>query len=117
MKASWHFDRWKQFGDRLSRCFLIATIRESNVQMSNSHDHSRNLFFEYYEDYIDAKDKKQPLKTWLKAVHCREQLQKLGDPSNEAQTCQDLFAGFVTKEQAAKIYRDLYGDSRSYPEN
>jgi hypothetical protein len=51
----------------------------------------------------------------LKAVHCREQLQKIGDPSNEAQICQDLFAGFVTKEQAAKIYRDLYEDSRSYP--
>jgi hypothetical protein len=83
--------------------------------MSNSQDHYRNLFLEYYEDYIDAKDKKQPLKTWLKAVHCREQLQKIGDPSNEAQTCQDLFAGFVTKEQAAKIYRDLYEDSRSYP--
>jgi hypothetical protein len=68
-------------------------------------------------DYVDAKDKKQPLKTWLKAVYCREQLQKIGDPSNEAQTCQDLFAGFVTKEQAAKIYRDLYEDSRSYPGN
>ena len=83
--------------------------------MSNSQDHPRNLFLEYYEDDIDAKDKKQPLKTWLKAVHCREQLQKIADPSNEAQTCRDLFAGFVTNEQVAKIYRDLYEDSRSYP--
>jgi hypothetical protein len=83
--------------------------------MSNGQDHSRNLFLEYYEDYIDAKDKKQPLKTWFKAVHCREQLQKIGDPGNEAQTCQDIFAAFVTKEQAAEIYQDLYEDSRSYP--
>ena len=30
--------------------------------MSNSQDHPRNLFLEYYEDYIDAKDKKQPFK-------------------------------------------------------
>ena len=83
--------------------------------MSNSQDHYRNLFLEYYEDYIDAKDKKRTLKTWFKAVHCREKLKKIGDPGNEAQTCQDIFAAFVTKEQAAGIYHDLYEDSRSDP--
>jgi hypothetical protein len=117
VEAFWlggHSDRLKQFG---LPCPLLPDSQKfhKKAPMSNSQDHSRNLFLEYYEDYIDAKDKKQPLKTWLKAVHCREQLQKIGDPSNEAQTCQDLFAEFVTKEQAAKIYRDLYEDSRSYP--
>ena len=83
--------------------------------MPNSQDHSRNLFFEYYEDYVDAKDKK-PLKTWLKAVHCRKQLQKIGDISTEAQICQDIFEEFMTKEQAAETYQQIHNLTLSPPE-
>ncbi len=83
--------------------------------MPTSQDDPLTTFLLYYEEYFAAKEAKHPHKIWLHAIRCRSQLQKMGDPSNEAQICQDLFAGFVTKEQAAKIYRDLYEDSRSYP--
>jgi hypothetical protein len=82
-------------------------------------DDPKNLFLQYYGDYLDAKERNHPLITWLKAVQCRAQLQKFGDtgdsPGKEAQICQDIFRAFVTKEKADEIYQDLYTDSRSYP--
>ena len=75
----------------------------------------KNLFLQYYGDYLDAKEKNHPLVTWLKAVQCRGQLQKSGGPDKEAQICQDIFRAFVTKEKAEEIYLELYNDSRSYP--
>jgi hypothetical protein len=79
-------------------------------------DDPHNLFLQYYGDYLDAKEKNHPLVIWLKAVHCRAQLQKIGDsPDKEAQICRDIFAAFVTKEKAEEIYQDLYEESRSYP--
>jgi hypothetical protein len=82
-------------------------------------DDPKNLFLQYYGDYLDAKEKNHPLVTWLKAVHCRSQLQKIADsgdsPGKEAQICRDIFTAFVTKEKAEEIYLELYNDSRSYP--
>jgi hypothetical protein len=79
----------------------------------------RNLFLEYYGQYIDAKHRNDEILTWLKAVQCRYQLQKIGDsgdsPGKESQICQDIFEAFVTKKKAEEIYIDLYNDSRSYP--
>jgi hypothetical protein len=40
----------------------------------------------------------------------------MGDPSKEAEICENIFAAFVGKEQAVQIYRDLRDDSRSYPQ-
>jgi hypothetical protein len=63
----------------------------------------KNLFLQYYGDYLDAKEKNHPLVTWLKAVQCRAQLQKIGDrgdsPGKEAQICQDIFEAFVSKKK------------------
>jgi hypothetical protein len=73
-------------------------------------------FLEYYGKYWDAKQANQPIKTWLLAIHCRSQLQKMGDHSKEAEICENIFAAFVGKEQAVQIYRDLRDDSRSYPQ-
>jgi hypothetical protein len=89
--------------------------------MPNPQDDATNLFLECYGDYIKAKDKKNPHMTWLKAVHCRGYLQELTlvphkAPKKEEDVVQDIFGAFVTKEQAADIYRDLYDDSRSYPQ-
>jgi hypothetical protein len=76
----------------------------------------KNLFLQYYGDYLDTKERNQPNVTWLKAVLCRAQLQKIGDnPEKEEQICQDIFRAFVTKEKAEEIYRELYDDSKSYP--
>ena len=101
--------------DCVSRGFLVdRNSKKKASRMPN--DDPRNLFLQYYGEYIDAKEQNHPNMTWLKAVHCRAQLQKIGgDPDKEAQICRDIFTAFVPKEQAEKIYRDLYDDSRSYP--
>ena len=78
-------------------------------------DDPKNLFLQYYGEYIEARERNHPLMTWLKAVHCRAQLQKIGTPDKEEQICENIFTGFVTKEKAEEIYRDLFNDSRSYP--
>jgi hypothetical protein len=39
----------------------------------------------------------------------------MGDPTEEAQNCQNLFKGFVSQDGAAQMYRELYDDSRRYP--
>ena len=73
-------------------------------------------FLLYYEAYSNAKEANQRMATWLHAVRCRKQLQEMGGPSKEAETCEKIFADIVPKKEAAKIFRDLYGDSRSYPQ-
>ncbi len=74
-------------------------------------DDPMNLFLQCYGEYIDAKEGNHPLMAWLKAVHCRTQLQKIGDvgdsPSNELQNFQDIFRAFVTEKKAKEIYLGL----------
>jgi hypothetical protein len=83
--------------------------------MPNSLDDATTLFLVSYEKYLAAKEQNSAVMTWLKAVQCRTQLQKMGGVSKEAEICENIFAAFVGKEDAAKIYRDLCDDSRSYP--
>jgi hypothetical protein len=37
----------------------------------------------------------------------------MGDPTEEAQDCQNLFKGFVSQKGAAQMYRELYDDSQT----
>jgi|SRR5271166_5220128 len=83
--------------------------------MPNPQDDPLTTFLEYYGNYWDAKEANQPTKTWLFAIHCRSQLQKMGDPSKEAEICEKIFAAFMPKGAASDIYREIYDDSRSYP--
>jgi hypothetical protein len=69
-----------------------------------------------YDQYQKAKNKNDP-ETWARAVHCREYLQKIGGPDKEADTFQEVFAGFGIKEEVAERYRELCEDSRSYSQN
>jgi hypothetical protein len=45
--------------------------------MPDNPEYERDLFLRYYGEYLDAKEQNHPLKIWLKAVHCRVELQKL----------------------------------------
>ena len=57
--------------------------------------------------------------TWLKAVHCRELLKKIGDGGDslgkESQMFQDIFGPFVTEKKAKEMYLELHNDSKSHP--
>jgi hypothetical protein len=70
-------------------------------------------FLEYYQRYLIAKAKQNSEMIWFCAVFCRIELRKMGDPSEEAQNCQNLFKGFVSKKGAGQIYRELYDDSQT----
>ena len=83
--------------------------------MPTPQDDPLATFLMYYGEYIDAKEGSYPSKTWLYAIRCRSELQKMGDPTKEAEICEKIFAAFVPQEKAAEIYRELYDDSRSYP--
>jgi len=39
----------------------------------------------------------------------------MGDPGKEAQFCEMIFEGFVSREKAAKIYLQLYEESNRHP--
>jgi hypothetical protein len=87
--------------------------------MTDNPEYERDLFLRYYGEYLDAKEQNHPLKIWLKAVHCRVELQKLILLPYQAATEEDLLrqilAGFVTDSQAGKIFEELQKDSSSYP--
>jgi len=85
--------------------------------MPNIADDPGGRFLEYYGRYLLTKQQKEPQMIWLNAVACRTELQKMGEPvtAKEAQFCENVFKGFVTKKQAEQIYRDLCDDSKSYP--
>jgi hypothetical protein len=72
-------------------------------------------FLDYYERYLTAKVQQNREMIWLCAVACRTELRKMGDPTEEAQNCENLFKGFVSQKQGQRIYRDLCDDSRSDP--
>jgi len=70
-------------------------------------------FLEYYQQYLIAKGQQNREMIWFCAVACRIELRKMGDPTEEAQNCQNLFKGFVSQKGAAQMYRELYGDSQT----
>ena len=83
--------------------------------MPNPQDDPLTIFLECYGKYLDAREANQLTKTWLLAIQCRSQLQKMGDPKKEAEICQNIFEPFVGKEHAGQIFRDLCNDSKSHP--
>jgi hypothetical protein len=87
-----------------------------SLQMAKFPDDPASRFLEYYGRYLTAKSQKESEMIWLNAVACRVELRKMGDPTEEAEHCQNIFKEFVSQKQAQQIYRDLCDDSRSYPQ-
>ena len=87
--------------------------------MPDNPEYERDLFLRYYGEYLDAKEQNHPLKIWLKAVHCRVELQKLVLLPYQAATEEDVLRqildGFVTDSQAGEIFDELEKDSSAYP--
>jgi hypothetical protein len=87
--------------------------------MPDNTEFEKDLFLRYYGEYLDAKEQNHPLKTWLKAVHCRVELQKLVllpfQAATEEDVLRQILAGFVTDSQAGKIFEELEKDSSFYP--
>jgi len=87
--------------------------------MPDNPEYERDLFLRYYGEYLDAKDQNNPLKIWLKAVHCRVELQKVillpYQAATEEEVLRQILAGFVTDSQAGKIFEELQKDSSFYP--
>jgi len=87
--------------------------------MPDNPEYERDLFLRYYGEYLDAKEQNHPLKIWLKAVHCRVELQKLillpYQPATEENVLRYILAGFVTDNQAGEIFEEPQKDSSFYP--
>jgi hypothetical protein len=87
--------------------------------MPDNPEYERDLFLRYYGEYLDAKEQNHPLKIWLKAVHCRVELQKLillpYQATTEEDVLRQILAGFVTDSQVGKIFEELQKDSSFYP--
>jgi hypothetical protein len=77
-------------------------------------DSCKKHFLVLYEKYQKAKKKNGPV-IWANAVLCREYIQKIADPDNEADTFEEILAGSTTKEQAAESFRELCEESKSSP--
>ena len=82
-------------------------------QMMKFSDDPASRFLDYYERYLIAKVQQNPEMICLCAVACRTELRKMGDPTEEAQNCENLFKGFVSQKGAAQMYRELYDDSQT----
>ena len=78
-------------------------------------DDPASRFLDYYGQYLIAKRQNEAKAIWSNAVACRKELQKMGDPGKEAQFCEMIFEGFVSREKAAKIYLELYEESNRHP--
>ena len=78
-------------------------------------DDPASRFLDYYGQYLIAKRQNEAEAIWSNAVACRKELQKMGDPGKEAQFCEMIFEGFVSREKAAKIYLELYEESNRHP--
>jgi len=92
-------------------------IRE--ITSPRCHHHFQTIpqvvFLDYYGQYLIAKRQNEAKAIWSNAVACRKELQKMGDPGKEAQFCEMIFEGFVSREKAAKIYLQLYEESNRHP--
>lgn len=80
----------------------------------------REIFFEYYEKYIVAKERVHSLSVWLNAVYCRQRLQELATtphtgPKPEEEIMQNLFGGVLTKQKITEMYNEILNDSRKTP--
>ena len=94
---------------------LVQSMRSLPPQMPPSFpDDPASRFLDYYGQFLIAKRQEHPQMIWLNALACRKELQKMGDPANEAQHCEMIFKGFVSQEKAAEIYRELYEESSRY---
>ena len=78
-------------------------------------DDPASRFFKYYGRYLVAKKQKESDMIGLNAVACRVELRKMGDPTEEAQHCHNIFKGLASQQRAEQIYRDLCDDSRPIP--
>jgi hypothetical protein len=84
----------------------------------DSADDLRNQFLTNFGKYYEAKEGGEPRLTWLYSVYCRMQLQKLAAiphkvPKDEADVIEEIFAGILTKQQAAEIHSELLTDSKN----
>jgi len=52
---------------------------------------------------------------WLCAVVCRIELRKMGDPTEEAQNCQNRFKGFVSQRELRRCIASFTTTARRYP--
>ena len=71
-------------------------------------DDPASRFFKYYGRYLIAKEQKESDLIWLNAVACRVELRKMGDPTEEAQHCHNIFQGISEPaKSSANISRSL----------
>ena len=79
--------------------------------MPDNPEYEKDLFLQYYGEYLDAKEQNHPLKIWLKAVHCRVELQKLillpYQAATEEAVLRQILAGFVSDSQAGRFSRNF----------
>jgi hypothetical protein len=89
--------------------------------MPDNSEYERDLFLRYYGEYLDAKEQNHPVKIWLKAVHCRVELQRLillpFQAATEEDVLRQILDGFVTDSQLGEIFEELQKDSSSYPKS
>ena len=78
----------------------------------------KDLFFQYYENYVVAKDRQDVHSRKLFAMLSIGQVHKLAgarykDATESAKVIQNLFdAVYLTDQQALEMYQELYRDSR-----
>ena len=86
----------------------------ASAQMPNFPNDSASCFLDHYGQYLIAKRQNEPQVIRLCAVACRIALRTMGDSSRESQFCEAIFDGFVSRDKAAQIYRELCEASSLY---
>jgi hypothetical protein len=72
-------------------------------------------FLDYYEKYEAARRGKDPAQTWLLAMRCRLELQKMSsDPAKEEEVFKNIFAAFVNEDNIKNMYRNLREDNQRF---
>jgi hypothetical protein len=84
--------------------------------MPNFPNDPATRFLGHYGQYLIAKRQNEPQVIRLCAVACRMELRNMGDSARESQFCEAIFDGFVSREKAAQIYRELCEASSLYPD-
>jgi hypothetical protein len=81
-------------------------------------DAIKDLFLQYYAKYYEAKEQQYPRLTWLYAVYCRAEIQKLAllphkAPKDEEDVFQKIFEEqMLSKEPIKHLYSELCHDSK-----
>ena len=78
-------------------------------------DDPASRFLDYYRQYLIAKGQQNREMIWLCAVACRIELGKMGDPTEEAQNCQNRFKGFVSQRELRRCIASFTTTARRYP--